>query len=159
MSSKVISIIAGLILLGIVAICIGPLVWHKHLKCINRANIESVGKQINKVLEESLGKAKLVDKYWNQTAMFSKAIDGLYGIDVSGCPEDFKKAYMLFINEMERRRDLANKYGGWNGFLKGAINPMAVFALIEQDETSQEGLAQSVSRLRTVAKSYDVNSF
>ncbi len=54
--------------------------------------------------------------------IFQKYHDDLVAIDISGCPEDFRIAFVKYYQAVEGLKVYADSITGWNGVLKGFVN-------------------------------------
>ena len=70
--------------------------------------------------------AGLADIAWDQSQMVGKIVEGMRQIDLSGCPDDFREAYLRHIDAWAGYQNVAESYGGWTGFIKGFFTMGAV---------------------------------
>lgn len=80
----------------------------------------------------------LLDKAWNPSDKIGEIVDGMRRIDLSGCPEDFKTAYIAHTEAWVNLQTVAGRNSGMNGFIKGFFNPLSVGDVYHENVESQE---------------------
>jgi hypothetical protein len=95
-------------------------------------------------------------------------IDGLYAIDVSRCPADFRAAYLELIRAYEKRKNYAKAHAGLDDLFSlgvayaatGPVGPLEIIANGNKElQAMQNEMNEAKSQIRLVAKKYNASGF
>ncbi len=90
--------------------------------------------------------------------VLQKYHDDLAAIDISGCPEDFRIAFVKYYQAVISSKDYINSITGWNGFLKGLTQgPKALFSLHDNTDKAVDPLVKAGNELHLVLTKYNVD--
>ena len=107
--------------------------------------------------EEIARHATLGDTWWDQSDVVGKIVSGMRAIDLSGCPEDFRDAYIRHISAWGAYERFAQRNGGWRGFLKGFFTGGAgVIVAYSEGSQVQDDINSSWGYVLGVAQKHGV---
>ena len=88
----------------------------------------------------------------------SKAIqhyaDQLRAINISGCPQDFRVAFVRYYQAVDGFKGHIDSTTGWRGVLKGFLNPMAIFSVPDNTDKAMKPLDEAGKNLVLVCTKY-----
>jgi hypothetical protein len=90
--------------------------------------------------------------------VIQKYHDDLVAIDVSGCPEDFRIAFVNYYQAVLGFKEYANSITGWNGALKGVANGVvSLVNLHGNTDKAADPLVSAGNQLELVCTKYGVD--
>jgi hypothetical protein len=104
-----------------------------------KTSIERVLKEDRAVSHAIFQEAGLLDVAWDQSGIVGKYVQQMQGIDLGGCPSEFQDAFRKHIMAWKKYENVAKRYGGFRGFIKGFLSRGALIG----DATSEGGAAQA----------------
>ena len=90
--------------------------------------------------------------------VFQKYHDDLVAIDISGCPEDFRLAFIKYYQAVLGSKTYADSITGWNGILKGMANGIgALFNMHDNTDKAVDPLVKAGNEFELVCTKYNVS--
>ncbi len=123
----------------------------------DKANIEDVLAQYIQIIQEETAKLGLVETLWDSSDFAHRTLKRIQSIDVSACPKDFQIAFEKHVQAWRKYQNVAEKWGGFSGFLRGFIS--GGFAIIEcLDESSDmtRDFKYTLQEVCNIAQKYGV---
>ena len=145
------------IIIGIVAIILlgWYFVWRP---AAERSSIRTVLVTDHAISVAASQKAGLSDIAWDQSKMVGGIVSCMRQIDLSGCPDDFREAYLRHIDAWAGYQNVAESYGGWTGFIKGFVTAgAAMIPAYQEGSAAQQRIASSWNDVLTAAQRHGVS--
>ena len=83
--------------------------------------------------------------------------DDLVAIDISGCPDDFRLAFVKYYQAVWNFKTYADSITGWNGVLKGVVNCVgSLLSLHGNTDKAIQPLIEAGNELELICTKYHV---
>jgi hypothetical protein len=105
---------------------------------VERGNIRNVLNTDHAINVAASQQASLSDVAWDQSKMVGGIVLCMRQINLSGCPDDFREAYLRHIDAWAEYQNVAESYGGWTGFIKGFVTAGASIIPAYQEGSSAQ---------------------
>jgi hypothetical protein len=82
--------------------------------------------------------------------------DTLRAIDISGCPDDFRVAFVKYYQAWDMYKTSFDSTTGLRGMLKGFLNPMAIFQVPDNTDQAMKPIDEAGRELVLVCTKYGI---
>jgi hypothetical protein len=142
----------------VVLIVGGSWVYFSYLPTQYRHSISRVLQDDKQISVSIAQEAGFLDVAWDQSGIVGKAVEKLRWVDLSGCPSEFKDAFRAHIAAWAKYEQIAKRYGGFRGFMKGFFTGGGtVFDAASEGGAAQDEIQRTWREVLRIAKQYNAD--